>query len=436
MRSINRKQRLSLITFAIFYFFLFFFCRANSARDPGSYFFQPREGYRPEYSFTRIKESLQYLARFNQTAAPPELSSHRTQSTTEHVDLCVGIVTVKRPLQQNIDTTVASLIDGLSKKQRSTISVHVLFALTTPSDHPDYNHPWVTNAIDRVLTYETQNASIDYLKVLERSNKYTPEKSLIDYSLSLRSCYEGTDAPYFLMLEDDVVAQRSWYETTTQAIRKIEEWTHHGTVNKDWLYLRLFWTEKFLGWNSENWREYLAWSIVVTVSVATVGLTCRRMLRPAQEVLSNWFMFVLCFGCVPLVILLYFASGRVTVQQPMKKGIHRMNQHGCCSQALVFPREQVPTIMDYMKKMEDATKPKPVDTTLERLANEYKIDRLALSPPQMQHVGATSYKEDEEKWRKGEYPIRGAHGVWSMEFERAYEYAPYGGHIIDTYWPK
>ncbi|KAE8388274.1 integral membrane protein [Aspergillus alliaceus] len=436
MRPFNRKQRLSLVTFSIFYFFLFFFCRANSARDPGSYFFQPREGYRPEYSLTRIKESLGYLSRFNQTAAPPELSAHRDQPTPEHVDLCIGIVTVKRPLKQNIDTTVASLIDGLSKKQRSKISIHVLFALTTPSNHPDYNYPWTTNAIDRILTYDTLNASTPYLRVLERSNKYTPEKSLIDYRLSLNTCYTGTDAPYFLMLEDDVVAQRSWYETTTTAIRQIEEWSRRGIVSPDWLYLRLFWTEKFLGWNSESWREYFLWSLLATGTVAGVGLVARRTVKLAQEILSNSFLGLVCFVCMPMVIGLYFASGRVTVQRPMKPGIHRMNAHGCCSQALVFPREKVPRIMEYMKKMEDATTPKPVDTTLERLANEDQLDRLAISPPQMQHVGAASYKEDEKKWRKGEYSVRGAHGVWSMEFEKAYESVPYGGSMIDSYWPQ
>ncbi|KAE8356662.1 hypothetical protein BDV28DRAFT_126699 [Aspergillus coremiiformis] len=437
MRPLNRKQRLSLITFAIFYFFLFFFCRANSARDPGSFFFQPREGYRPEYSLSRIKESRGYLSRFNQTTTPPDLDliAHRRQPDPEQVDLCVGIVTVKRPLKQNIDTTVASLIDGLSQKQRSQISIHLLFALTTPTNHPDYNHPWVRNAVDRVLTYDTLNASTPYLKVLERSNKYTSEKSLIDYSLSLRSCYTGTDAPYFLMLEDDLVAQPSWYESTTQAIRKITLWSQRGVLSPDWLYLRLFWTEKFLGWNSENWLEYLLWSLLVTSTVALLGLAARRTLRPAQDILTNAFLALLCLVCVPLVIVLYFAAGRVTVQRPMRPGVHRMNKHGCCSQALVFPREKVPQILEYMKKMADATTPKPVDTTLERLANEYQFDRLALAPPQMQHVGAASYKEEEKKWRKGEYAVRGAHGVWSMEFEKAYESTPYGATTIDHYWP-
>ncbi|KAE8381109.1 hypothetical protein BDV26DRAFT_256115 [Aspergillus bertholletiae] len=439
MRPLNRKQRLSLVTFAVFYFVLFFVCRANSARDPGSYFFQPREGYRPTYSLTRIHESLHYLSRFNQTITTTTTPDRPLTADLEHVDLCVGIVTVKRPLTQNVDTTIASLIDSLSQHQRSKISIHLLFALTTPTDHPNYNHPWVNNTVNRVLTYESQNASTSYLHALERSNKFTSEKSLIDYALSLRSCYDSTDAPYFLMLEDDVVAQRNWFPTTTQTLHSIQDWVRRGIVHPDWLYLRLFYTEKFLGWNTENWREYFLWSLAVAVAVAALCLSLRRSVRPAQEIFTNAFLGLVCFGAVPGVILLYFASGRVTVQRPMRPGVHLMNRHGCCSQALVFPREKIPAILEYMKKMEDATKPKPVDSTLERLANEYGFDRLAISPPQMQHVGAASYKEDEKKWRKGEYSVRGAHGVWSMEFEKAYseyESVPYGGHMVDTFWPQ
>ncbi|KAE8151616.1 hypothetical protein BDV25DRAFT_152337 [Aspergillus avenaceus] len=435
MGLFNRKQRLSLITFAVFYFSLFFFCRSNSARDPGSFFFQPREGYRPSYTLQRIHESLNFLSRFNQTAAPSELSAHRNDPSVQHADICIGIVTVKRPLQQKIETTVASIVDNLSQAQRSTLAIHVLFAQTTPSTHPSYTQPWVSNALDRALTYDHFNdTDISYLRRLERSKKFFAEKSLIDYRLSLQSCLDYTDAPYFLMLEDDVVAQRSWYLTTRQAIDRIETWQKRSLLS-DWLYLRLFYTEKFLGWNAEHWREYFAWSLLVVVAVASLALSTRRVTRSTHDLLSNSFLLVLCFLCVPLLILLYFASGRVTVQQPMKPGIHFMNRHGCCSQALLFPRDQISRVMTYLQKMEDQSKPKPVDTTLERFANEFEIDRLAISPPQMQHIGAASYKEDEKKWRKGEYPVQGAHGVWSMQFETAYESVSADGVVVDTLWP-
>ncbi|KAL2010879.1 hypothetical protein VTN00DRAFT_3597 [Thermoascus crustaceus] len=84
-----------------------------------SYFFQPEEGYRPQYSVKRMEEALHFLSELNQSSSTH--FDHRpsdkgpTQSTTENnKTMCIGIVTVKRPLAQNLDVTVGSLLDNLS----------------------------------------------------------------------------------------------------------------------------------------------------------------------------------------------------------------------------------------------------------------------------------------------------------------------------------
>ncbi|KAA8643674.1 hypothetical protein EYZ11_003394 [Aspergillus tanneri] len=431
MALFNKKQRLTLASFTVIYILLLLFCRFNSARDPGSAFFQPRAGYRPQYSLKRIDESLQFLSTLNQSAALTQDYYPRNRSAPiRNVDVCVGIVTVKRPLRQNLDTTIGSILDNLTKEQRSTLAVQVLFALTNATDHPNYQHSWVPNAIDRILTYEDFRKHKTVLRRLE-TLKNIKKKSLIDYRLSLQSCYEDTDAPWFMMLEDDVLAHRAWYKHTMESIRKIDGWKKSGLIN-DWLYLRLFYTEKFLGWNKQHWPIYLSWSVVIVSLIASMGLYGRRRFHPLRQILTNQFLAVICFICVPLLIGLFFMSGRVTVR-PMKPGIHLMNRNGCCSQALVFPRETIPDLVDRLEDMEDERRPKAVDTVIERLGNELNYDRLAISPPLMQHVGAASYKQDKKKWN-GEYPVRGAHGVWSMEFERAHDQGIIMDGLTDAFW--
>ncbi|KAL4929207.1 uncharacterized protein BDV17DRAFT_262087 [Aspergillus undulatus] len=417
MLFFTRKQRLFLIGFAAFYLFLLILCRFRSARDPGSFFFQPEEGYRPQYSVQRIEESFEYLRPYNQSFNDPTHPSRNFSSTSEDVTICVGIVTVKRPIEQKIDTTVASILDNLSEKERATLTIHVLFALTSPTAHPDYNQPWLPNVVDRVLTYEQLDAHVSTLRRLEEK-KDIKRKSIIDYHLSLKSCYEDSQAPWIMMLEDDVVAQRGWYHRTMQSLETVQSWRDSGAI-KNWLYLRLFYTEKFLGWNSENWPVYLSWSVGVVAMVAVVAVQSRRSIRPMQGALTNSFIAVLCFGCVPLLIILYFLAGRVTML-PMKPGIHLMNSHGCCSQALVFPRENVPALLDYMNKARYA-KPYAVDSVIERMANANDLDRFAIVPSQMQHVGAASFKENKDHYDlKGPHQVQGAHGVWSMGFEKAF----------------
>ncbi|KAL3476775.1 hypothetical protein BJX99DRAFT_136553 [Aspergillus californicus] len=418
MILISRKQRIFLTSFAVFYLFLLIVYRFRSARDPGSFFFQPEVGYRPQYSLTRIDESLGYLREYNQSFSDPVHPQRNFTSASDNASICVGIVTVRRPLQNNLDTTVASILDNLSDEERSTLSIHVLFALTSPTDHPDYNQPWLPNVVDRVLTYEQLNAPISTIHKYEQ-RKDIKRKSIIDYTLSLKSCYEDSNAPWIMLLEDDVVAQRAWYNSTMQSLETVQSMRSHGAI-KDWLYLRLFYTEKFLGWNSENWPIYASCSVSIVAMIAAMGIMGRRKVRPMQGVLTNSFIGIVCFVCVPLLIILYFLAGRVTMQ-PMKPGLHLMNSHGCCSQALVFPRENVPKLLDHMDKARYA-RPYAVDSVIERMADANGLDRVVIVPSQMQHVGAASYKENRHRYDlKGPHPVQGAHGVWSMGFEKAFE---------------
>lgn len=414
----TRKQRLFLVGFAIFYLFLLIHFRFRSARDPGSFFFNQEEGYRPRYSLQRIDESLEYLRQYNESFSDPAHPTRNFTTNSQDATFCIGIVTVKRPLEQKIAVTVASILDNLSEQERATLSVHVLFALTSPEDHPDYNQPWLPNAVDRVYTYEQLDAHISTIRRLEE-RKDIKRKSVIDYHMSLESCYEGSKAPWIMMLEDDVVAQRGWYNRTMQSLETIQSLRSSGSIN-DWLYFRLFYTEKFLGWNSENWLIYTSWSIGIVAATAILSLQSRRSIRPMQGTLTNSFIGVLCFGCVPLLIILYFLAGRVTML-PLEPGIHLMNSHGCCSQALLFPRESVPELLDHMYKAR-YSHPYAVDSVIERYANANDLDRLVVVPSQMQHVGAVSYKEKKRQYQlKGPHQVQGAHGVWSMGFEKAFE---------------
>lgn len=231
------------------------------------------------------------------------------------------------------------------------------------------------------------------------------------------------------MLEDDVVAQREWYEHTLRSLRTVmiaREEESHRTIKKNWLYLRLFYTEKFLGWNAEERPTYLVWSLIAVSTPALIGVYARRKVRSLQGTLTNSFLVVVCLVCCPMATILYFLAGRVTVQ-PLRPGVHVMNRHGCCSQALLFPREKVPLLIDHLHHYLQTTKttsklPRPVDSVIEMFADQGDFDRFAISPSQMQHAGAASYKENRKSFEwEGPYPVRGAHGVWSMGFEKAYE---------------
>lgn len=302
-------------------------------------------------------------------------------SANQSVSLCVGIPTVNRPLRQHLNSTIASLLDGLTAGQQSQVAIHVLFAHVRPEQHPDFQHLWVPRLVDQVFTYKTLKAPLSVLRRLERERRIV-EKAKADYRLVMESCLLRTTAPWILMLEDDVLAERDWYNHTMRVVDTVSQ------TKSTWLYLRLFYTDRFMGWNAEDWPRYLSWSLVVVVAIGGVGLTARRAVQCCREILTRQFLTVVCFVCVPLSILLYFLAGRLTVS-PIKPGLHVMNHGGCCSQALLFPREHIPTVLKHL----DRASRVPVDSALESLGKSLAMDRLVVSPSLMQHVGESSYKE-------------------------------------------
>jgi hypothetical protein len=73
-------------------------------------------------------------------------------------------------------------------------------------------------------------------------------------------------------------------------------------------------------------------------------------------------------------------------------GVTRMDKHGCCTQSLVFPRSQVPDLISYLARR----KAGQTDTMIEEYADEYRLERYALSPQVVQQIGLVSSRDNLE----------------------------------------
>ncbi|KAE8331345.1 hypothetical protein BDV39DRAFT_200997 [Aspergillus sergii] len=71
------------------------------------------------------------------------------------------------------------------------------------------------------------------------------------------------------------------------------------------------------------------------------------------------------------------------------EGVVEMNAHGCCTQCLVFPREQVNAVITFLKDM----KAGQTDSLIEGYADIARLSRYALALQQLQHVGLKSSRD-------------------------------------------
>ena len=350
------------LTFLIFILsFLAFISHyyTTSVTDPTSLFFDPIRGHERHYSLQRQNEAELYLGNLNLSA----LSDSRETVPR----MCIGIPTVARDGEQYIRTTIASLLAGLTPTERREIFLVVLIAHTFPHSHPIFHETWLETAVDKVLFYNVSQHQTNTLTVWEKQKEFA-KKGIFDYVYTLRHCL-ATGAQWITLVEDDTLAADGWYFHAVQALEEAED-RHTADPRPDWLYLRLFFTEEFLGWNIEELPKYLVSSFSIML-IAAVSIILIRQCTLSRY-LTNSLILTITLIYVPALITLYFAAGRLTVQ-PLVAGLREMPKYGCCAQGLVFPREMATRVATYLENMGEGF----VDELLEAWANEEGFVRWA-----------------------------------------------------------
>ncbi|KAJ5901745.1 hypothetical protein N7495_002273 [Penicillium taxi] len=394
--------------FLLFYIFSVLYIRSRSSRDPGSFFFNPSSAYDLSYSAVRLKQASEFIDAANNVTIKAEIA-HQPK-------FCLGIATIARKGVRYFKHTVGTVLEGLSDLERDDIHLILFIAHTDPSQHPAYSEPWLYQLADQVLLYNDSDVDIDHIRELETDEAKIAarEKALFDYVYLLKAC-EAVEAEYTIIIEDDIVALDGWYHRTRDALISAEKQTKDiGASN--WLYLRLFYTEEFLGWNSENWPFYLIYSSLAVCFVAGFLMGLRHYLPYLRPYISTEIVILSSFLYTPILIALFFAAGRVTMF-PIPEGVHQMPKYGCCSQAFVFPQSRLYDLIDlYTTK-----KIGYVDMLTEEYANTNNEIRWALTPSIIQHVGRMSSKGLNQVAApvkpNSKAEITGVAKLWNFKFE-------------------
>lgn len=407
----------ALIGTAVAWLLAFIYCRGRYWRDPHSAFFQSETVYDQHYSKYRASQAQAFI-------------QHATGSgglgkAKDAPEICAAFVTVKRETTQYLDNAVASVLEGLTEGEREKLFLYVLFADTQTGKHPSWQQPWLDNAVDLAVGYDV---SPDVMKDLqgweerkEWYNKgvlYVPSPVLLrqaqlirigsDYLYALKFC-QSTNAPYTIIFEDDIIVAAGWMAKVREALSHIKQEGEKNPLMANWIYLRLFYTETALGWEAKDdyWYGHITFTILLASFVGATILICVRFLvSSTQRHLDNPTIFILSAITIPSFVVLAFMIGKYSLF-PIR-GVITMNVHGCCTQALVFPKEEIPALVNYLSGVGHGQ----TDTMIEDYADKTGKQRLALGPQLVQHVGLES--------SRGNSLVNGQ-STWAFWFE---EYDP------------
>jgi hypothetical protein len=377
--------------------------RSASSRDPGSWFFDPSSGYSQQYSAIRQRQAERFVEAAVEN--PPYRKSNPATG------LCIGIPSVARDGARYLRTTVGSLLAGLSLEERAGMHLMVFLPHSDPNIHPAYQEAWLSNLVDEVVLYNVSDQEMDYIESLELNDVEHRTKGLYDYNYLMKACL-AKNTPYIALLEDDVVAMDGWYHRTVNGIRQAETQSGLMKPSRDFLYLRMFYTEEYLGWNNENWPTYAFWTILFISGSICLVFGLRMAYQYPRRLLTLRLSLAIVTLIVPWAVIMVFAAGKVTVL-PLPEGINEMNNFGCCAQGLVFPRHKARELVDWFTSSQVGF----ADMLIEQYADEHGEQRWALTPSIIQHIGTKSSKPDDfEHGAKFSKPVSAT--IWNFDFEK------------------
>ncbi|KAL2154851.1 hypothetical protein VTH82DRAFT_3527 [Thermothelomyces myriococcoides] len=435
-------------------------------RDPHSAYFRSEGVYDLDYSATRQAEARAFLeqvsaevaaaadtkktqgddgkAKGGQTkddgAAVPKPRPKAGPTPT----MCVAFATVRREgdvARQYLADAVGSMLASLDPRERAAMHVKLLFANTDPAQHPDWGAPWVDALVDDASGYRG-------LTDLERAGLRKAEeerdvqlKGNFDYMYLLERCLEDTDAPFIAVFEDDIVFSADWAARTLRGLqylvrdhKKAEGNDNDNDDNRDWLYMRLFYTETHLGWVHERdwWYNHLPLTLAIAAGCSALVLVLLRLASHyccccsccsgGNRLRLDWATIaVVSLVVAPAFTALTFMAGKHNLPLPgyslhhpsvpfsppgsaLAAGVTAMDKNACCTQALVFHRPAVPGLIKNLRELERGQ----TDLMIEDYCDAVGLRRFALREQAVQHVGLVSSRG---------MRVADARSVWAFWFE-------------------
>ncbi|KAI1116491.1 integral membrane protein [Nemania sp. NC0429] len=383
MKNWTRDRRLLsfLLSFFLLYSVSVFYLSQACHRDPSSVFWRPDKALQLSYSAIRKEQARKFTDR-------AERLEQIKWDDTKAPQLCIAIGSVNRHGFSYLRDTLGSLLEGLDELERRQIYVVVFLAHSDQSQHEDSTASWLRNMADSLPAYPNDPQLLELIRTLESDDSYPAHarKQKIDYSVLLAECAKVRPA-YTVTLEDDVIALDGWYHRTLLALRSAVRKTRE--MGRDhFLYLRIFYDGRLLGWNAEEWPYYLGYSTLVSLTSLVLVLSLRRYFQAARKAIPFELVVIICGICTPMMISLFFAAGR-NCMLPKRQGVNLMQMYGCCGQGLVIPQNQITeNLLPLYRHSNDSHA--AVDTFLEDYANSNDELRWALTPNLIQHVGGKS----------------------------------------------
>lgn len=415
--------------------------------NPNSHFFEPDEStFDSKFTDLRKAHGRKYV-----DEAASKGSHIRPTPPSSTPELGVVFVSVMRREEQYLDASLGSFLMELTPTQREKMYIIASIGDNEPANNAVLERGFLDGLVDEIATRKDYNGTshprtkftkhiMPELRTdrMPMKTKAWHQRASIDYSLALQKCID-IGATHCLVVEDDTVFASQWYAQFQEALLQAQK-SYAGP--HPWAYLRLFYAEKYFGWENHEVPLLIRWIAgSVAASVVLLFLFARF---PAHDVVqvqekphdylgadrsipwddvddklrkstSNRKTIGIPLGTIFLlgvlvlhVCIFAILSGRNHFYS-VPKGVSNMPSRGCCTQAMVYPLDVLAPLIEHIRHWHLQS---PYDININRWVEGQERIKLALHPPLVQHIGTGSSRQ------MVEYAYDRSTPLWSFAFEK------------------
>lgn len=334
-------------------------------RLPYSVFYVPHRGQDRETVLARntyrTKNALAYLNSINST------HSWHNLSNVTNSDFCFIVVTNRRPAETHYLTqVVGSLLPQIIADGKSTFAIF-------NAEGPTHKEAVFLSSIVQVITREMSS----------RNSPASFDRERQDYVTALEWC-SNKGATFSCVIEDDALPSADFINR----LRFILNYRMNKASSK-WLYLKLFYPEKFQGWGNDLVLELVAMSSAggLLLTIVSVVFLCDNVRKLNYKAMFFRLVISSLFTTYCLMV-----AGRPHLMALRKMSVYLSTVRlapGCCTPALLFPNDHTPKLLQYLNSVR-CTRGFPIDLAIDKFADDRGLQRLIVEPNMFRHIGYIS----------------------------------------------
>ena len=292
---------------------------------------------------------------------------------------CFTIITAKRPKAPcYLTQTVARLVKQLQHIRSYTFVVY---------NAGGFEH---TEAIElsKIVPVITNTTKMN--GAYSRSDRYQKEK--VDYSSALKWCLTK-DAEYNIIIEDDAIADNNFISK----LQFILNYCLSDKTGKSWVFMKLFYPEKFQGWGNHPSSIVELILAVSLFSVVIILLSALILpgplgidLNPFKIHIKYTFYWRVLVTTVAVLYIILFGRAHweeLRKLSPLMTSV--VDARGCCTPAVLYPQMHFKELIQYLDSIQCSSS-LPLDIALDQFVKEKRLRKFLVIPNLFTHIGMIS----------------------------------------------